>query len=115
MLDAPLDYNLLLGRNWFYGMTTVASTVFRTVQFPHLGRIITIYQLDFYTPDVTNSTTNNIPMLGQSPPPYQSIGVGMLKDSSLMGIFPSTSPSTDTVTMHMIASFDYEPKGKKCC
>ena len=29
-----------------------------------------------------------------------------------MGIFPSTPPNTDTVTVHMIASFDYEPKGK---
>ena len=29
-----------------------------------------------------------------------------------MGIFPSTSPSTNTATVHMIASFDYEPKGK---
>ena len=85
---APLDYNLLLGRNWFYAMNVVASTVFRTVQFPHLGRIVTIDQLDFYTPNVTASTANNIPMLGQSPPPYQSIGVGMLKDSSLMGFFP---------------------------
>ena len=28
VVDAPLDYNLLLGRNWFYAMTTVASTVF---------------------------------------------------------------------------------------
>ena len=52
-------------------------------------------------------------MLFQSPPPYQSIRVGMLKDSSLMGIFPPTPPSTDTVTVHMIASFDYEPKGKQ--
>ena len=51
-------------------------------------------------------------MLGQSPPPYQSIGVGMLKDSSLMGIFPSTPPSMDTTVVHMITSFDYEPKGK---
>ena len=51
-------------------------------------------------------------MLGQSPPPYQLIRVGMLKDSSLMGIFPSTPPSMDTMTVHMIASFDYEPKGK---
>ena len=51
-------------------------------------------------------------MLGQSPPPYQSIGVGMLKDSSLMGIFPSTPPSTDTTTIHINASFDYDPKGK---
>ena len=63
-------------------------------------------------PDVTTSMANNIPMLGQSPPPYQLIGVGMLKDSSLMGIFPSTPPSTDTAIVLMISSFDYEPKGK---
>ena len=42
VVDAPLDYNLLLGRNWFYNMTIVASTVFWSVQFPHLGRIVTI-------------------------------------------------------------------------
>ena len=28
-----------------------------------------------------------------------------------MGIFPST-PSMDSVTVYMITSFDYEPKGK---
>ena len=42
VVDTPLDYNLLLGRNWFYAMTAVASTVFWTVQFLHLGRIVTI-------------------------------------------------------------------------
>ena len=31
VVDAPLDYNLLLGINWFYAMTVVASTVFRTL------------------------------------------------------------------------------------
>ena len=30
-----------------------------------------------------------------------------------MGIFPSTPPSMDTMTVHMIASFDCEPKGKQ--
>ena len=94
-------------------MTAVTSTVFRIVQFLHLGIIVIIDQLDFCMLDVTISMANNIPMLGQSPPPYQSIGVGMLKDSSLMGIFPSTPPSTDTATVHMIASFDYETKGKQ--
>ena len=43
VVDAPLDYNLLLGRNWFYAMNVVNSTVLRTVQFPHLRRIVTIY------------------------------------------------------------------------
>ena len=64
VVDAPLYYNLLLGRNWLYAMAVVASTVFRTVQFPHLGRIVTIDQLDFCTSDVTTSTANKIPMLG---------------------------------------------------
>ena len=87
VVDAPLDYNLLLGINWFYAMTVVASTVFRTVQFLHLGMIVTNDWLDFCMPYVTTPMANNIPMLGQSPSPYQSIAVGMLKDSSLMGIF----------------------------
>ena len=95
VVDAPLDYNLLLGRNWFYAMTVVTFTVFRTLQFPHLGRIVTIDQLDLCTPDVTTPTTNNISLLGQSPPPYQSIRVGMLKDSALMGVFSSTHSSTE--------------------
>ena len=94
-------------------MTAVVSTVFWTVQFLILGRIVTIEQLDFCMPDVTTSMANNIPMLGQSPPPYQSIAVDMLKDSSLMGIFPSTPPNTDTETVNMISSFDYDPKGKQ--
>jgi hypothetical protein len=28
VVDAPLDYNLLLGRSWFYSMFVVASSVF---------------------------------------------------------------------------------------
>ena len=48
VVDAPIDYNLLLGRNWFYAMTTVASSVFCTLQFPHLGNIVTIDQLYFF-------------------------------------------------------------------
>ena len=30
-----------------------------------------------------------------------------------MGIFPSNPPNTDTVTVNMILSFDYDPKGKQ--
>ena len=94
-------------------MIAIASTVFRTIQFLYLGRIVTIDQLGLCTLDVTTSMANNIPMLGQSPPPYQSIGVGMPRDSSLMGIFPSNPPNTETTTVNMISSFDYDPKGKQ--
>ena len=47
VIDAPLDYNLLLGRNWTYAMSAIASVVFRVVVFPHEFKLVTIYQLDF--------------------------------------------------------------------
>ena len=94
VVDAPLDYNLLLGRNWFYAMIAATSIVFRNLQFPHMVKIVTIYQLDYCMTDVTTPTTNNIPILGQYPPPYQLIGICMLKDSTLMGVFLSSPPST---------------------
>ena len=113
LVDPLLDYNLLLGRNWFYAMTIVSSTVFRTLHFSHIGKIVTIDQLDYYTPDVTTPTVNNIPMLGQSTPPYQSIGIGMLKYSTLMCVFPSSPPSIEVVIVNMISTTSFSTyKGK---
>jgi hypothetical protein len=83
MVDAPLDYNLLLRRSWFYAMTGVALSVFRCVQFPHQGRIVTIDQLDFCTFDARIPATKNIPFLGDHPVMYESVGVGLLEYSSL--------------------------------
>ena len=31
VVDAPLDYNLLLGRNWMYSVQAIASSLFRVV------------------------------------------------------------------------------------
>ena len=42
VIDAPLDYNLLLGRNWFYAMQVVASTIFWILRFPFQGNIVTV-------------------------------------------------------------------------
>jgi hypothetical protein len=51
VVDAPLDYNLLLGQSWTYAMQAVVATVFRVLLFPHEGRIVTIDQLSFSRPD----------------------------------------------------------------
>ena len=74
---------------------------------------MTIDQLDFCSPDVTTLTANNIPMLGQSPPPYQSIRVGILKESNLMGVFPLAPPSMEVEIVKMISTTGYSAKGKK--
>ena len=50
VVDAPLDYNLLLGHNWSYAMTVIVSSVFRLIMFPHKGNIVKIDQLMYFHP-----------------------------------------------------------------
>jgi hypothetical protein len=110
VVDAPLNYNLLLGRSWFYAMTVVASSVFQCAQFPHQGKIVTIDQLDFCTPDARTPVTNNILFFGDHPVTYASVGVGLLKYSSLMGTFPTPIPPTThhIATVNMILTMPYQ-------
>jgi hypothetical protein len=104
VFDAPLDYKLFLGRSWFYAMTVVASLMFQCVQFPYQGKIVTIDQLDYCTPDVLTPATSNIPFLGDSKITYESVGVGILKYSSFMGTFLPPLPPT---TQHDQYDLDY--------
>jgi hypothetical protein len=47
VVDALLDYNLLLGNSWFYAMNSIAYLVFHLFQFLHQGKIVTVDQLDY--------------------------------------------------------------------
>jgi hypothetical protein len=89
VFDAPLDYNLLLGRSWIDSMRAVVSTLFRVVRFPHQGKVVTVDQLAFFNSD---SRTSNVPFISKTPPGYENVGVGLLKDSTLMGTFPIPPP-----------------------
>ena len=88
-------------------MTAVASSVFRTVQFPHLGQIVTIDQMSFYHPETSTTDTNTVPVIDHSKPHYEDIGVGLLKDSSIIGVFPEV-PSPHAI-VNMIASSSFGP------
>ena len=89
VVDAPLDYNLLLGRNWMCSMQAVASSLFRVVCFPFNGKIVTIDQISFKNPCVTASSGASIPIVVHSQLETGSVGVGMYP--TLMGsfIFPT--------------------------
>ena len=91
-------------------MTVVASSVFRCVQFPHQGKIVTIDQLDFCTPDARAPAANTIPFLGDQKITYESVGVGLFKDSSLMGTLPTPLPPTThhVATINMISTTVYQ-------
>ena len=45
VVDSPLDFNMLLGRDYVYAMNVVVSSLFRVMCFPHNGNIVTIDQL----------------------------------------------------------------------
>ena len=45
VVDIPLDFNMLLGRDYVYAMNDVVSSLFRVMCFPHNGNIVTIDQL----------------------------------------------------------------------
>ena len=51
VVEGPLDFNLLLGRDYVYAMKAVVSTHFKVMHFPHDGKIMTIDQLSFVTPN----------------------------------------------------------------
>ena len=90
MVDAPLDYNILLGRNWMYSMEAVDSSLFRVMCFPFNGKIVTIDQTSFKNSSVTTSSGASIPIVEHSQPAAGSVGVGMYP--SLMGSFSCPAP-----------------------
>jgi hypothetical protein len=47
----PLDFSLLLGRDYVYSMKAIVSTLFRVIYFPHNGRIVTINHFSFIGPE----------------------------------------------------------------
>jgi hypothetical protein len=90
-VDAPLDYILLLGRNWTYAMIALVSSVFCTLCFPHKGKIVTIEQLSFAYSSPNASLGQSIPVINNSRPATENVSVGMY--SSLMGTFNFSSPN----------------------
>jgi hypothetical protein len=90
-------------------MHAVVSTLFCVVRFPHQGKIITVDQLAFFNSD---TRTGNVPFIVKTPPGYENVGVGLLKDSSLMGTFPIPPPPdilrSSVASINMISVVPHE-------
>jgi hypothetical protein len=82
IVDAPLDYNLLLGCNWTYSMIIAMSSVFHTLCFSHEGNIMMIDQLAFVYASPNTFVGPSIPMIENSQLEIDTISVRMY--SSLM-------------------------------
>jgi hypothetical protein len=92
VVDAPLDYNLLLGRSWTYAMQVVVAAVLWVLLFPHEGRIVTIDQLSFSRPDPALGASV-VPMIDNPQPGVINVGVGLCP--YLMGTFDYLPPQGD--------------------
>lgn len=101
IVDANLNYNILLSRSWTHAMHVVASSLFRMIHFPQQGKIVTINQLSFFA---SSSLDDNVPYVKHSGAPYESVGVGLFKDSTLMEIFPLPPPHVASVNMISVKS-----------
>jgi hypothetical protein len=92
VVDAPIDYNLLLGHSWTYAMQAVVAIVFRVLLFPHEGRIVTIDQLSFSRPNPALGAST-VPMVDNPQAGVVNVGVGLCP--SLMGTFDYPPPQGD--------------------
>ena len=63
VIDASLDYKLLLGRSWIYAMSTISLVVFRVVVFPHEGKLVTVDH-KFTQKGHMESNESTIPLVG---------------------------------------------------
>lgn len=56
VVQGPLDYNPLLGRNYIYCMGAIVPSLFRLMCFPHEGRVVKLIdQLSFPSSNIENS------------------------------------------------------------
>jgi hypothetical protein len=108
VFDAPLDYKILLGRSWIDNMCAVVSILFPVLRFSHQGKVITIDQLALFNSDFY---TSNIPFILKTPPSYENVRVGLLRDSTLMGTFtipPPDIPPPFVASINMISTTIHE-------
>jgi hypothetical protein len=89
-------------------MHAFVSTLSRVVHFPHQAKVVTVDQLAFFNSD---TCTGNVPFIAKTPPGYENIGVGILKDYSLMGTFPIPPPDvpcSSVASINMISTLPRE-------
>jgi hypothetical protein len=98
VVDAPHDYNSLLGHNWTYAMIIIMSSIFCTLCFPHEGNIVMIDQLSFAYSSPNASLGLSIPVIDNSQMETKNIGVRMY--SSLMGTFDFSASSHHVYSMY---------------
>ena len=99
VVPGPLDFNILLGRDYTYAMGALVSSLFRVVCFPHEGQIVTIDQLSFFGPDVAAGPPSSLP--GFYPPV-----VSAPPQVNYVATYPMPVLSDDAVVHSVLGALD---------
>lgn len=67
---------------------------------------MTLDQLSFCTLEFQPIPANNVPLVGGSPDTFYNIGMGLLKDTSLLGCFPLPLPKIPLTNSIVSTIFD---------
>jgi hypothetical protein len=95
VVQDPLDFALLLGRDYVYAMKYIVSTLFHVISFPHDGRVMTVDQLSFIDPALISSLNGSYMQMVSPLPQVNYVALSPM---------PSTSDDLDPVIDMVISS-----------
>jgi hypothetical protein len=82
VVQDPLDFSLLLGRDYVYAMKAIVSTLFCVIYFPHDGLVVTIDQLSFIDPDWIASLNGSYMQMVLPPPMVNYVALLLMASTS---------------------------------
>jgi hypothetical protein len=82
VVQDPLDFSLLLGRDYVYAMKAIVSTLFRVISFPHDGRVVTVDQLSFIDPAWIASLNGSYMQMVSPPPQVNYVALSPMASTS---------------------------------
>ena len=68
VINAPLDYNLLLGIILTYAMCVIATVILQVVVFPHEGKLVIVDQLSFTWKGRLDANECTVPFIDHTKP-----------------------------------------------
>jgi hypothetical protein len=82
VVQDPLDFTLLLGRDYVYAMKDIVSTLFHVISFPHDGRVVTIDQLSFIDRNWIASLIGSYMQTASPPPQFNYVALSSMASTS---------------------------------
>jgi hypothetical protein len=102
VVQDPLEFDLILRRDYVYSMRAIVSTLFRVIYFPHNGRVVTIDQLSFVGTELTIN-----PMASLNDSYIQAVSLLLQVNYVVLSLMPSVADEDEPLTISSV-SYDLD-------